>query len=56
MSVKNCVVRSYRKGYVRTTENLSAKLNAGWIVKSSTPFINSKGQTEYVEYILEKEE
>jgi hypothetical protein len=55
MSKLNCVVRTYRNGYTKTTEHLAEKLNQGWIVKSSTPLIDSKGQTECVEYILEKE-
>ena len=52
--MRNCLVRSYRKGYTKTTEFMDEKLNEGWIVKSSTPFAVD-GETEYVEYILEKE-
>ena len=52
--MKNCLVRSYNKGYLKTTEFMNEKLNDGWIVKSSTPFV-SQGTTEYIEYILEKD-
>ena len=53
--MQNCVVRTYRIGYTRTTELLVEKLKDGWIVKNATPFTDSKGRTECVEYILEKE-
>lgn len=53
--MKNCVVRTYGRGYSSPTENLSKKLSDGWTVKSSTPILNRDGKTEYVEYILEKE-
>jgi len=53
--LKNCVVRTYGRGYSSPTENLSKKLSDGWTVKSSTPILNRDGKTEYVEYILEKE-
>lgn len=52
----NCVIRTYRAGFTITISNLSKKLNEGWIVKSSTPFVDKTGRTECVEYILEKEE
>ena len=55
MRLKNCVVRTYGKGYSHPTENLSRKLIDGWIVKSSTPIMRADGKTEYIEYILEKE-
>lgn|GEM_PF-4134458 len=53
--MKNCVVRTYGRGYSSPMENLSNKLSDGWIVKSSTPILNRDGKTEYIEYILEKE-
>jgi hypothetical protein len=52
--MRNCVVRSFAQGYTRTTDYLDKKLNDGWCVKFITPFIKN-GNTEYVEYILEKE-
>jgi len=55
MRLKNCVVRTYGKGYSNPTENLSRKLIDGWIVKGCTPIMRADGKTEYIEYILEKE-
>jgi len=53
--MKNCVVRTYKRGYTATMENLMDKLHDGWIVKLATPY-NIDGTVEYVEYILEKED
>lgn len=52
--LKNCVVRTYSNGYTNKMVSLEDKLNNGWTVKFITPFY-FKGNTEYVEYILEKE-
>jgi hypothetical protein len=52
--MKNCVVRSYSRKYTNPMSDLIIKLNNGWIVKNSIPFINSKGETDYIEYILER--
>lgn len=54
-TVKNCVVRTWRKEYINPTEKLSDKLDDGWIVKSIIPFVGPGGKTEFIEYILEKE-
>lgn len=53
--MKNCVIRTYGKGYYNQTSDLAKKLNDGWIVKSGIPFVTAEGKTEYIEYILEKE-
>jgi len=52
--MKQCVARSYAQGWTNTTNYLESKLEAGWIVKQSTPFIKN-GTVEYIEYILEKD-
>lgn len=47
---KQCVVRTYPGNWTRTIENLSEKLNDGWVVVFITPL-----QDSITEYILEKE-
>lgn len=39
---------------MKTTDFLASKLDNGWCVKFITPFVKN-GDTEYIEYILEKE-
>lgn len=53
--MKQCVVRTYSRGYTGTIENLQALLKCGWKVKYITPFMRN-GDTDYVEYILEMEQ
>ena len=43
---EQCVVRTYPKGWTRTIENLSEKLNNGWLVVFITPL--PEGITEYI--------
>jgi len=52
--MKNCVVRTYKRGYTKTTEYLEDKLNNWRTVKMATPF-SIYGNIEYVEYILERD-
>lgn len=47
--VKQCVVRTYPKGWTSTTERLTEKLNDGFKVKHITPLEDS-----VTEYILER--
>lgn len=54
--VIQCVVRSYRRGYTNTTEYLERKLSDGYNVVMAHPFVMADGQTEYIEYILQKYE
>jgi hypothetical protein len=52
--MKQCVVRTYSRGYSCTTEHLTKKLAEGWSVAFVTPYLLN-GTIEYVEYILQKE-
>jgi hypothetical protein len=54
--MKNCVVRTYSDSDMATTKLLEIYLNNGWIVKTVTPFMGKNGQTEFIEYIVEKDE
>ena len=54
--MKNCVVRTFKRNdYTFPMSNLEEKLDEGWIVKFCTPIL-SNGETDCIEYILEKEE
>lgn len=53
--IQNCVVRTLKSGSKSPLEALSDKLNDGWIVKLSIPIFGLEGQTECIEYILERE-
>jgi len=54
--MKNCVVRTYKEGtYLNPMRQLEEKLREGWIVKFSTPIYLNNRETDYIEYILEKE-
>lgn len=48
------VVRTYRVGSP-TTDILKNNLKYGYHVVMATPIIGTKGETECIEYILEKE-
>lgn len=52
--MKQCVVRSYSQKYTSPLTDLRTRLETGWTVKQSTPFMQN-GTTEYIEYILEKD-
>lgn len=52
--MKNCIVRTWNNSFSNQTIDLKDKLKEGWTVKFITPFYR-KGDTEFVEYILEKE-
>lgn len=52
--MKQCVVRSYSRKYSSPMSDLEEKLDSGWTVKQAIPFVQN-GNTEYIEYILEKD-
>ena len=54
INIKNKVVRTYKESYTNRTASLKELLDQGWIVKMCTPMLGSKGETECIEYILEK--
>ena len=56
MKIKNCVVRTWSLDHTHKEQKLIEKLSDGWIVKYSVPFIDCNGRTEFVEYILEKQD
>jgi len=54
--MKNCVVRTFKRDdYNFPMMNLEDKLDEGWIVKFCTPILLSNGETDCIEYVLEKE-
>jgi len=54
--MKNCVVRTFKRDdYIFPMSNLEEKLDEGWIVKFCTSIL-SNGETNCIEYVLEKEE
>jgi len=53
--MKQCVVRTYRRGYNPPAENINNKLDDGWLVKfPPVPYVDSDGETTCLEYVLEK--
>jgi hypothetical protein len=54
IKTENCVVRTLNRNFSNAMLRLEEKLEDGWVVKSSTPFIDSDGKTDCVEYILER--
>lgn len=53
--LKQTVVRTYPAKFDRPTQALREKLNEGWIVKHINEIRLSTGETDCLEYILQKD-